>query len=211
MVFSDQDPESYFLLSVQLSARARAELLLPEEPAQPSGAAALYYLRQLAFSLPGKGAGAAHLNLLARLNAAMRCLAGQYLAVRRCHFQAGGPVIDGRPLSLAGQEPALQAMVQLFPPAAVRRGRFVEDYLAGPGGRENRLRAVIELFLLGVQNANPATAGFRQLFDDDDLLRPPPPVSGSCSTTMTCCVAAPTAICWPSLTRSWRRKPQPAF
>jgi glycosidase len=170
MVFNDQDSGMYFPLSVQLSARARAELRLPEEPAQPSGAAALYYLRQLAFSLPGKGASAAHLNLLARLNAAMRCLAGQYLAARRCHFEAGGPVIDGRPLSLAGQEPALEAMVQLFPPAAVRRGRFVEDYLAGSGGRENRLRAVIELFLLGVQNANPATAGFRPLFDDEELL-----------------------------------------
>ncbi len=171
MVYSDQDPESYFPLSVQLSARARAELRLPEEPVEPSGAAALYYLRQLAFSLPGKGASAAHLNLLSRLNTAMRCLAGQYLVARRCHFESGGPVIDGRPLFLTGQEPALQAMVQLFPPVAVRRGRFAEDYLAGPDGRENRLRAVLELFLLGVQNANPAAAGFRPLFDDQELLR----------------------------------------
>jgi len=174
MAVYDQDRDRYFPLSVQFSARIRAELALSLEPDDISGAGALYFLRQVNDRLTeGKGS-AGQLNLLARLNAALRFLAGQYLNARRCEFTAEGPVVDGRSLQVSGQAPALDALVRLFPPAAVLRGQTPDDFLTGHRGPAGRRRAVIELFLLGVQNCNPAAADFRRLFADDELQRRTP-------------------------------------
>ncbi|MEZ4600640.1 MAG: alpha-amylase family glycosyl hydrolase [Syntrophotaleaceae bacterium] len=171
MASYDQDRDRYFPLSVQLSARARAERALPLEPQDIAGAGALYHLRQMSARLPEGARSAGKLNLLARLNAAMRILAGRYLEARRCDFSTEGVIVDGRTLRLAAQAPTLEALVSLFPPAAVLRGQTFEEYLKGSKGGDGRRRAVVELFLLGLQNANPAAAPFRCLFADDDLTR----------------------------------------
>lgn len=163
--------DRYFPLSVQLSARAREELALPLEPGNVSGAAVIYYLRQLSARLPEGRGSAGQLNLLARLNTAMRCLAESYLTARRCEFSEEGPVISGRPLTFPHHTATLQALVQLFPPAAVLHGQVPKEFLSGDRRLVNRRLAIIELFLLGVQNNNPAASNFRSLFADDELLR----------------------------------------
>jgi glycosidase len=169
MAYYDQDRDRYFPLSVQLSARARAEKALPLEPQDISGAGALYHLRQMSARLPEGARSAGKLNMLAQLNTAMRIVTGRYLESRRCDFSEEGPVVDTRPLRVSGQASTLQALVGLFPPGAVLRGQTPEDYLKGARGADGRRRAVVELFLLGVQNTNPAASGFRCLFADDDL------------------------------------------
>ena len=152
------DRTPYFPLSVPFSALARQRYKLPLEPPHPSSAEALYYLRLAGVKLPPAVGGGAQLNLLAQLNRALRKLGERFLTER---------ISEGLCFDLTGLQPGLQTLLELFPPQTVLRGEPAGEYLAV--GTDGYRKALLELFLLALQNDNPAAADLRSLFDDKDL------------------------------------------
>ena len=152
------DRTPYFPLSVPFSALARQRYELSLEPPRPSSAEILYYLRLAGAKLPTTAGGGAQLNLLAQLNRALRKLGERFLTER---------ISEGLCFDLAGLQPGLQTLLELFPPQAVLRSEPAAAFLAV--GTDCYRQALLELFLLALQNDNPATADLRPLFDDKDL------------------------------------------
>ncbi len=148
----------YFPLSVPFSALARKRYELVLEPPHPTSAEALYYLRLAGAKLPATVGGGAQLNLLAQLNRALRKLGEQFLT---------GRISEGLCFDLAGLQPSLQTLLELFPPQAILRGEPLAVYLSATA--DGYRKTLLELFLLAVQNDNPATSDLRSLFDDKDL------------------------------------------
>ena len=148
----------YFPLSVPFSALARKRYKLSLEPPRPSSAEALYYLRRAGSKLPTTVGGGAQLNLLAQLNRALRMLGEQFLS---------GRIHAGHSIDLDNLQPGLQTLLELFPPQTVLRGEPSEAYLTV--GTDGYRQSLLELFLLALQNDNPAAADLRSLFDDKEL------------------------------------------
>ncbi len=92
-------------------------------------------------------------------------------------------------MPLPALRPLLETFAALFPPAAVLRGETEEIFLSGEDGEENRQQALVELFILAVQNANPAAADW---FPS--------------STTGNCSVAPPIATPSPPSTADWTQE-----
>ena len=155
----------YFPLSVPLSDQVRKRHELPLEPPHPSPAELLYHLRLAGAALPDRYSGGAQLNLLAQLNRVLRELVERFLVERRCDLQSTVPRIGEAPIDLGEEKQVLPTTIKLFPSQEVLSGRSARDYLAGDGRR----LAVVELFLLALQNDNPAAAPMRPLFDDKEL------------------------------------------
>ncbi len=166
----------YFDLSLQTSAAAWRRYRF-EEGLLPFRHAPLTMRLRVVADTVNRRHGAAitsagELNLTALLTRVFRHL------IER-HFQAHACRIEGDRLLLAGEEiaeprlvPMLEGFVEFFPPVAVRDGHLsAEKFLKGPAGAENRLATLNELFILAVQNANPAVHRVRELFDDGDLAR----------------------------------------
>ena len=76
-------------------------------------------------------------------------------------------------LGAAAVDAALRRFTDDFPPLAVYRGEVTAaDYLAGSSaGVSNRQLVLEELLMLWLENANPACASFRELFDDAALAK----------------------------------------
>ncbi|APG28582.1 hypothetical protein A7E78_12450 [Syntrophotalea acetylenivorans] len=152
------DRTPYFPLSVPFSALARKRYELVLEPPRPSSAEALYYLRLAGAKLPTTVGGGAQLNLLAQLNRALRKLGERFLSQR---------ISEGLCFDLAGLQPSLQTLIELFPPHTVLSGEPLAKYLSVTS--DGYRKTLLELFLLAVQNDNPATTDLRSLFDDTGL------------------------------------------
>jgi len=170
MALPTMKTRSYFPLGLQISARARDQFGLPQEPVPQPPASPLYPLRVLAESLrnkrPGVPVSAGQLNQLALLNEIFRFLAGRYLELRRCAIAQDRVEIAGEPVELPALPPTLDAFARLFPPAAVLEGTDPAAFLEGAG---ERLATAVELFVLATQTANPAAADLADLFRDDEL------------------------------------------
>jgi len=152
------DQIAYFPLSVPFSALARQHYKLSLEPPRPTSAEVLYYLRLAGAKLPTTVGGGAQLNLLAQLNRALRKLGEQFFDER---------INAGCSVDQTNLQPGLQTLLELFPPQTVLRGEPATAYLT-VGTNSNR-QTLLELFLLALQNDNPAAAKLRPLFDDKEL------------------------------------------
>lgn len=84
-------------------------------------------------------------------------------ALARVEERLGRGAVDG----------ALRRFAEEFPPLAVyRREIGLDEYLAGEtDGVPNRQLVLEEMLMLWIANANPALAGYAELFDDTDLQR----------------------------------------
>lgn len=172
---NENQRQSYFPLSVQISARAWQEYALPADLLRELPSSALYPLRLLAQSVarryPQKPVSAGELNLLALLNRTFRFVIGRYLELRACAFGLEAAEIAGERTPLPALRTTLEAFVHLFPPAAVHLGWPAGGFLSGDQGPANRRAAVVELFLLATQTTNPAAREMADLFDDAELDR----------------------------------------
>ena len=152
------DLTPYFPLSVPFSALARQRYKLSLEPPRPTAAESLYYLRLAGAKLPTTVGGGAQLNLLAQLNRVLRKLGERFLDER---------ISAGYSFDRADLQPGLQTLLELFPPQTVLRGEPSAAYLTV--GTSSHRQTLLELFLLALQNDNPAAANLRSLFDDKEL------------------------------------------
>ncbi len=158
MPFVSIDQIPYFPLSVPFSALARQRYKLSLEPPRPTSAESLYYLRLAGAKLQTTVGGGAQLNLLAQLNRALRKLGERFLDER---------VLAGCSFDQAKLQPGTQTLLELFPPQTVLRGEPAAAYLTM--GTNSHRQTLLELFLLALQNDNPAAADLRSLFDDKEL------------------------------------------
>ena len=167
--------KSYFPFSVQLSAQAWQDCGLSPELLREAPPSPLYPLRLVAQGIqrrqPGSPVSAGQLNLLSLLNRTFRFVANRHLELRGCVVGLDRVEIAGQSTPLPALRALFQTFAALFPPAAVLRGKPAEDFLTGAEGADNRRQAAVELFILAVQNANPAAADLLPLFDDAELRR----------------------------------------
>ncbi|MBE0598194.1 MAG: alpha-amylase, partial [Desulfuromonadales bacterium] len=120
---------------------------------------------------PGSPASAGQLNLLALLNQTFRVVAELHLQQRGCSVGLQQLEVSGQSLALPQLASTLEHFTELFPPAAILRGSSRQQFLQGESTGENRRQTLVELFILAVQNSNPATGDLRELFDDAELRR----------------------------------------
>ncbi|MDO3377589.1 alpha-amylase family glycosyl hydrolase [Geoalkalibacter halelectricus] len=165
--------QAYFPLSIQISDQAWQRLDLSDRLRPFHQAPLMLRLRVVADCINAPAhrqvVSAGELHLAALLNRAFRHLLQSYFSGRGCRVERDQIWIAGRPLSNPRLLKALEDFVALFPPAEVRDGQTkAEDYLSV---LPNRLAGLGELFILAVQNANPALAEMRPLFDDAELAR----------------------------------------
>ncbi|ABA90190.1 glycoside hydrolase, putative [Syntrophotalea carbinolica DSM 2380] len=162
--------EPYFSLSLQLSAVARQQLALPPSAVPASR---LYRLREVAARMwqlhPEPACSAGCLEMLAVLSGVLRWLAHRHLRERHCAIGRDGVSVARQAVSLPGLRRSQEAFVELFPPDALQGDLASHAFLYGPRGDSGRLQTLLELLVLSVQNANPAAAVFRWLFDDAEL------------------------------------------
>ncbi|SDM58670.1 Alpha amylase, catalytic domain [Geoalkalibacter ferrihydriticus] len=161
----------YFPLDIQISDQAWQRLALGERLRPFRQAPLMLRLRVVADCINGaeqrQVVGAGELHLAALLNRAFRHLLQRYFAGRDCRVDLNQIRISGRAISNPRLLAALEAFVALFPPDAVRDVEIsTEDFLRQ---EHNRLTALGELFILAVQNNNPALGPMRPLFDDSEL------------------------------------------
>lgn len=123
----------------------------------------------LAERTPDAPTRAGDLHLAALLNRVFRHLLKRYFAERGCRVDTDQVWLAGRALRDPRLPATFQAFVELFPPAAARRENLrPAEFLREA---DNRLLSLGELFILAVQNDNPALGAMRELFDDAELSR----------------------------------------
>lgn len=163
----------YFSLSLQISAAARGRFDLDDRLRPFVQAPLILRLRVVADCLNQTAqrsvTTAGELHLAALLARVYRHLVKRYFAARGFRVESDHVVLSGQATFQAQLPEALKAFAQLFPPDVVRQGQAqLVSFLDDP---ENRLITLGELFLLAVQNINPALSNLRELFDDQELTR----------------------------------------
>jgi len=173
MTLWKRQTDTYFPLSVQISERAAREFSLEISSLRgdfPSGTRSLQMVAEkLRQRKRGEKVSSARLILLSLLNRAFRILALHHLDLRRCAFDGGNLIFSDRTERVRGLSEVQRAFIDLFPPADVWKGMSIEDFLSIEGRGVGRRSVVVELFLLAVQNGNPAAKVFSPLFDDTEL------------------------------------------
>ncbi|WP_305042975.1 alpha-amylase family glycosyl hydrolase [Geoalkalibacter sp.] len=169
----EQHRPAYFPLDIQISDAAWRGLDLEDRLRPFDQAPLMLRLRVVADCLNGRArsarTSAGDLHLAALLNRVFRHLLRRYFSELGCRVEADSILLAGRSLPHPGLPGTFKAFVELFPPALVRQGTLApKEFLSAA---EHRLTSLGELFILAVQNDNPALSGMRELFDDGELSR----------------------------------------
>ncbi len=163
--------QAYFPLAIQVSGRAKDDYELPVEllrNTRPSLQPMQLLVASLRRRQPAAAVSAGQLNLLALLNTVLRTVIEQYLAQRKTHVGPQSLTVEGQQSGPA-LGTTLDGFVELFPPSAVWAGVLPARFLRDETSPERCRQALTELFILLVQNANPAAKPFKGLFDDEYL------------------------------------------
>ncbi len=170
--------DPYFPLEIQLSRGARARFGLPPELGSGPRPSPIFPLRLLSLALNGHRSAppvsAGELGLLATLSAIFRFVVSRHLDSRRFACRGDRLRIAGRSRALGGFLALEQAFVEAFPCRPVLAGEETpKGFLTHGRGSANQRAALVELFLLALQNENPAAAGCLDLFSERELPSPP--------------------------------------
>ncbi len=163
----------YFDLSLQMSLAAWQRYGLSESLLPFRHASLMLRLRAVADTINRTRAMAAtsagELNLAALLTRVFRHLTERYLQDHNCRVGHNAITLGEQRLEAPRLAKTLQEFTSLFPPAAVRDGKLsAERFLADD---DNRRATLVEMFILSVQNTNPALGRIKELFDDEELTR----------------------------------------
>ena len=124
-------------------------------------------------SFPEQAIRASQINALGLIHEISHHLVRWYQQTRNPTLFSDMLAAFGAQVGSEAVDATLQRFVDEFPPLAVyRREQTVGEYLGGEtDGTPNRELLMEELFLLWLENSNPAFAPFQELFDDAPLQR----------------------------------------
>ncbi|MDF2441010.1 MAG: hypothetical protein JWN98_1994, partial [Abditibacteriota bacterium] len=117
---------------------------------------------------PERAVKAGQLNALGLLDEVMHHIIAQYRARQNPHAWAQALERLEAAVGSDQLDLTLHLFIEQFPPLAVYRGEIsVPKYLAGEtAGQSHREIALEEMLILWLENANPAAAPYRELFND---------------------------------------------